>query len=112
MRSVLHSDVSASSTAPFHTLSIGVHTWMVNNDDKCQKGNAQLTLSLSSCNMRVTQPRYLYHKNEFTNYPDEFICHDGLCVDLEKWCNGAPDCQVIITHVSSICIGDHQIKMF
>ena len=112
MRSVLHPNVSAFSTAPFHTLSLGVHNWMVTSDDKCQKGTAMLTLSLSSCNMRVTNPRYLEYKNEFTNYQEEFICHDGLCIDLEKRCNGIPDCQVIIIKcVSNLCLLCPNLKM-
>ena len=99
MRSLLHPDVSAFSKAMFNTLAIGVHSWMVTDDIECQEGTAMLTLSLSSCNMRVTHPRYLYHKNEFTNHQEEFICHDRLCIDLGKRCNGIPDCQVMILHL-------------
>ena len=100
MTSVVHPDVSATSNASFHTLSLGHHTWNVTNDDKCQKGEANLTLSLSSCSMSRTHPAYLWkdqdeYRNIFTNYHEEFICNDGLCVDLEKRCNGIVDCQVM-----------------
>ena len=77
MRSIIDPSVSASNSAPFHTLSLGAHTWQVNNDSKCQKGMAKLTLTLSSCKKT------------------EFICNNGLCVDLEKRCNGSPDCKVM-----------------
>ena len=79
MRSVLHPNVSASSKAPFHTLSLGIHNWMVTNDIKCQEGKANLTLSLSSCSMRVTYPMYTsskHYDNLFENdeeFYDEFI---------------------------------------
>ena len=101
MRSVLHPNVSANTTAPFYSLSLGVHNWIVMNDIECQEGMSNITLSLSSCSMSRTHPAYLwrdydtYYKNIFTNYLEEFICHDGLCVDLGKRCNGIVDCQVM-----------------
>ena len=97
MRSAIHPNVSANTTVPFSTLSLGVHTWMVTPDKKCHNGTEQLTLSLSSCNMRVTQPDYTTYKEYYeVKVREEFICHDGLCVDLEKRCDGFVDCQVII----------------
>ena len=100
MRSGLYPNVSASSKAPFHTLSFGVQNWMVTNDIECQEGEAQFNLSISSCSMSVTHTKHLFRdqgssKDLFTNYPEEFICHDGLCVDLERRCNGFVDCQVM-----------------
>ena len=101
MRSVINPIVSAISNAPFHTLNLGEHRWMVTNDDKCQRGKAPLTLSLSSCNMSVTHPNYLLrdqdkYKNIFTNFTEEFICHNGHCIDIVKRCNGHHDCTVIL----------------
>ena len=112
MRSVLHPSVSASSKAPYHTLSLGIHNWMVTNDIKCQEGEDQFKLSFSSCSMSVTHPWYIWDKNDpyITNYLEEFICHDGLCVNLEKRCNGFVDCQVIISLFTFISLANKQFK--
>ena len=113
MRSVIHPNVSAHTTAPFSTLSLGVQNWMVTPDKKCHNGTEQLTLSLSSCSMRMTHPQYLTNENHpyFTNYLEEFICHDGLCVGLEKRCNGFADCQVMILHFTFRSLRDTIFKM-
>ena len=92
MKSVMYPLVFAISKAPFHTLSLGVYTWTVANDIECQKGVDELTLSLSSCTKGTKD-----HYNYFIQDQDgEFMCHDGLCVDLDKRCDGFVDCQVII----------------
>ena len=42
----------AVNKAPFHTISLGLHTWVVTNDTvdtECQEDTAQDTLSVSSC---------------------------------------------------------------
>ena len=87
MRSVIHPDVSATTSAPFHTLALGVHTWTVRNDEECHKGTKSLKFSLSDCG-RIPSLVNSGKKD------DEFICDNGLCVDLDKRCDGVPDCQV------------------
>ena len=87
MRSIMYPSVSATSKAPFHTLAIGLYTWTVYNDIECQEGMVQKTLSLTSC---------------FFHDEDEFTCHDGLCINLKKRCDGIPDCTVICLLFTSI----------
>ena len=86
MRSVFYPDVSATTFAPFHSLALGVHTWTVRNDEECHKGTVQIKLTLSDCSKETD--------------PDEFTCDNGLCVLLEKRCDGIPDCYVSIKQMN------------
>ena len=111
MRSVVDPTIFAFSKSLFHSLSLGVHTWIVTNDNECQKGNVSLTLSLSSCTMRKTDPNYNYklQNNKYTNDDiEEFICHDGQCIDLVKRCDGKTDCEVIFLDI--LLLSHPQIK--
>ena len=89
MRSIGHPDVLATLAAPFHTLAIGVHEWTVHNDDKCQKGTNKIKFTLSDCNQ--WDPNYGTQGDYIST---EFTCDNGLCIDLDKRCDGVPDCYV------------------
>ena len=98
MESVIYPTITATSEASFHTLSLGVYTWTVSNDIECQKGSVKLTISLSSCKKGRLEDDIYYAAD------GEFTCHDGLCVDLDKRCDGTPDCQVQNIIVKSVCL--------
>ena len=92
MRSIGHPDVLATLAAPFHTLAIGVHEWTVNNDEKCQEGTAKIKFTISDCNKWDINVGAVAGYGGYIS--TEFTCDNGLCIDLEKRCDGIPHCYV------------------
>ena len=59
-------------------LLLGTNKWLVTNDRSCNPGAQQvLYANLNPCNS------------------NQFNCDDGICIDLDKRCNGFDDCSDI-----------------
>ena len=67
-------ELVATSNASERSLLLGNFIWKIENDEQCSHGVTEQMLSLSHCNN------------------NEYICDNGLCIDLEKRCDGVMDC--------------------
>ena len=64
------------SNAQKVSFALGVHTWRITGDQHCHDGQPYTAqLKLTACK------------------EDEFSCHDGLCVSMDKRCDQNLDCK-------------------
>ena len=66
--------ITATSKAIFSSLFLGKHTWHISNDRKCQTGEVELSVKLSTCD------------------DGEFTCGNGFCINLNKRCDKVQHC--------------------
>ena len=67
--------ITATSKAIFTTLFVGKHTWHIFNDKKCQSGEVELSVKLSTC------------------VEGKFTCSDGVCIDIDERCDRVQHCK-------------------
>ena len=73
---VVQSNVTATSTAPHASFTLGKHNWTITGDDGCDRGKTYETvLKMSGCQ------------------DGEFTCNDGQCVSMDERCNQLPKCR-------------------
>ena len=69
------SNTTGISSAPKASYAMGVHSWSIVGDQRCNEGQPYTTqLKLTACK------------------DGEFTCYDGLCVPMEKRCDQMFDC--------------------
>ena len=74
IKSLPHPNTFARSKAKFTSLFIGRHTWLVSNNDKCQAGEVEMSVKLSTC------------------VEGQFTCGDGVFIDIDERCDRAKHC--------------------
>ena len=74
MKSLPLPKITATSKAPFTSLLVGKHIWKISNDMKCQTGEVELSVKLSTC------------------VEGEFTCGDGFCIDIDERCDSVRHC--------------------
>ena len=73
----LRLNVTARSRASQNSFALGKHNWTITGDYfQCSKGkDYEIELKLTGCN------------------DNEFTCHDGHCIEMEKRCDQLPQCE-------------------
>ena len=74
-RNKFYPDFYAESFSSATSLIIGKHTWQVYNDSWECPSVAEVTLTLTPCS------------------DDEFSCDNGICIPMNKRCNGKLECK-------------------
>ena len=79
----------------FQTLALGNYEWNIENDNGCQEGKVAMSLSLTACKTH------------------EYTCNDGLCLPLDKRCDGISNCKDSSDELQcSIVVKDNSYNKF